>query len=402
MAHESQAGGGAGRKLTVLCWLAADTGVVTGNLRAAMQQDYREIVEAGATPEMGVCVAYDLGDGPDQWRVVGEDHAAGGNGNMASLTNLLAFIDWSVERCPAEQYALVVGGHGSGPARDTETYRGVRPNHIADTSKMAPDSVELGRVGQLIDLAYDDGSRASMSIADLGVACRHIASIGPLACAALDSCLMASIEVAEELMGAAATLVASPEPIPASGFEYTRLLRHWQSTASHWDPCDPTWPRFLAEQAVIAFEYAHDFERKDEHDSEYEPPRTRILALDLTRMPELLDAMDAVAGDIMDWVSKNELPPLSDYQRTAERRMAYLSSWLLELPPVEEWLDEKAAAALRLLGRDGVVIAEWSADGEGHGPSAFIPESGPVEGWYSDCAISKRPWGKMVKWAVGG
>ena len=346
-------------------------GIVTGDLREAMRQDYDEIQAAGATPEMSVCVASDFGDGPEPyWHEIG-GLWVWGRADMSSVGNLCAFIDWSVERCPAESYALIIGGHGSGPARDTETYR----FNVRSLAEVDLDNA-YGIRELKADLAYDDGSRASMSIADLGMACRHLAGKGPLACVVLDACFMASIEVAEELMGAAATLVASPEPIPAEGFDYTRLLRNWQWRSKYLLPIDGSFAKALAWEAVQAFSVAHQ---------ESTAPRTRILALDLTKMQPLLDAMDEVGAYAM-----RTKRPLKTSQRTGDE-MAYLREAL------RAWGGLLAVDSL-----DATIISEWSADGEGHGPSAYLPERGPVEEWFNALPIASRAWGQMVKWAAGG
>ena len=384
-----------GAKLLPLIVLAADTGQVTGDLRPAMRQDQNEVFAAGPTPEMPIATYSDFGEGA-VWMLLRYGQPPliqkAPDGNMASAANLCAFIDWAIERCPAESYALIVGGHGSGIESAKQTYRRFVPDY--ERTALVANYVTGGAdvvpgIKATVDLAFDDGSRQSMSIADLGMVCQHIAERGPLATVVLDAFFMGSIEVAEALMGSAMTLVASPEPVPGEGFDYTRLLREWQALTR----LTGVYADDVARAAVEVFEdvYTSFYAYRPVH------LRTRILALDLFRMQPLLDAMDRTAEAVMAELRRDALPTLTAGQRSEDRRMAYLGYWLIELPYSE--VDVYSSEAVDLL--DDMVIAEWSADGEQHGLTAYLPE-GSVEAWYNETPIGKRPWGQMVKWATEG
>lgn len=174
MAHESAGGGGvATRPLTVMFWGGFDTGRYTGDLRPAGRRDLEELREGArlAGDSIAVWAAFDDGtqhvwhwlSKPDNVRWLVDDI------NMADPRSLMEFCDFVMEKSPAEQYALIIGGHGSGPKSGEEAYRG--------SIKAATTAI-----------AFDDGSREAMEIADLGMVCRHIAERGRLAIVVLDAC----------------------------------------------------------------------------------------------------------------------------------------------------------------------------------------------------------------------
>lgn len=409
-------------KLTVLAWLCGDTGRVTGDLRDAIRRDLEELREGArlAGESVAVWAAYD--DGEDTRAEdcrSGLSYAAPVAKNMADPRNLMEFCDSVMELAPAEQYALIIGGHGSG-IKKQDVYRGdpmaiiekahgprlrvdysddptievkrvkreaEHPDaswqgmdgalwagdvpslrdHIAEGSKMVPafrsrqwvydDSIITAKA----DIAFDDGSRQAMSVADLGLVCRHIAERGPLALVLLDACYMATVEVCEALAGSAEVLVASPGAIPSEGFPYMALLQSWTDDVNL-EQIPDCLPSDLAQSAVSHF--AEWYTDKDDIAS--------ILAVDLKGVPELLAEMDMVPIEWMwSWREKAH--------RTSDLDFAYIGSF--KEPIIDSWASVSAPDA---------------------GLTVFLPERGPLPRWWSDLPIAGRPFGQMVKRIVEG
>lgn len=113
-----------------------------------------------------------------------------GEWNMGEARSLTRFIDWAVETRPAQNYGLVLWGHGSG-------ITGVAQDGSSGNDWLTPSELRLG-----IDQSHQP------SFAFIG----------------FDSCLMAGVEIAAALAGRADIMLASQEEEPGEGWNYTRWL----------------------------------------------------------------------------------------------------------------------------------------------------------------------------------
>jgi len=115
--------------------------------------------------------------------------------NMCDASVITKFISFCKSNYPSDKYALIIGSHGDG-----WTF---------------PSSSLLKSIG------YDSTSHnVSTSIANLAAALR----VNPPDVIVFDACNMGNIETLYELTGCAEYIVASPNPLPLSGFNYTDVI----------------------------------------------------------------------------------------------------------------------------------------------------------------------------------
>lgn len=114
--------------------------------------------------------------------------------SMVDPATLTDFINYGYEHFPADRYGLVLWDHGSGPL-----YGYGMDEHYEDKGTMNLSSIKT--------------ALASSSIADLS-----------LEFLGFDSCLMASLEIADAVSPYASYLVASQEIEPGQGWDYTSWL----------------------------------------------------------------------------------------------------------------------------------------------------------------------------------
>lgn len=108
-------------------------------------------------------------------------------------TTLLQFLRWGIERFPASEYIVIIGGHGSG-------FRGGGRSIAIDDFGSALDMAEIEYVFKLANL---DEHR-----------------IGILG---FDACLMGMLEIADHFSPFARYLVGSQEVEPGDGWRYDKV-----------------------------------------------------------------------------------------------------------------------------------------------------------------------------------
>ena len=135
--------------------------------------------------------------------------------NMAAPETLNAILSYAMKQFPAEHYALILWGHGSG-------WRGY---------------------------SIDEESNAVMSLPQLHAALTHLES--PLSVIAFDCCYGAMLETAYELRDDADFLIATERDEPAAGWNYSFFLENLATSA---DSCTgETGAETYARLAVEAF-----------------------------------------------------------------------------------------------------------------------------------------------------
>ncbi len=116
--------------------------------------------------------------------------------SMGDPDTLGAFLDYAVESCPADQYALIIWSHGGGPLE-----------------------------GVCFDARYRSGGRMdALTLDEMTRALRNSAfAERKLAFLGFDACLMATAEVAAAAAPYAEAMIASQETVSPAGWDYAFL-----------------------------------------------------------------------------------------------------------------------------------------------------------------------------------
>jgi hypothetical protein len=127
--------------------------------------------------------------------------------DMGDYHVLQDFIRWGVQKYPAKRYFIDVWDHGGGWHRGAKEEI-VRNISYDDFSGHSIDTVELG-------LAMEDAARAIGHKVDLYGS---------------DACMMAMIEVADEMADSVSYFLGSEETEPGDGWPYDKVLRRWTAS----------------------------------------------------------------------------------------------------------------------------------------------------------------------------
>ncbi len=125
--------------------------------------------------------------------------------DMGNYQTMIDFATWAVQNYPAQHYFLDVWDHGNGWHKLNDAKRTVR------------------------DISWDDVSGNHITTAQFGQAVAAIAQVigHPLDLVGTDACLMAMVEVTNELAGSALAFVGSQEVEPGLGWPYDKFLTDW-------------------------------------------------------------------------------------------------------------------------------------------------------------------------------
>jgi hypothetical protein len=163
--------------------------------------------------------------------------------NTGDPQNLTDFIVWATQQYPAENYALVLWGHGTGWNEDDiyERYRELDQANRRDETRAGGSGERLLRralflptVAEIMSIedeeirgiCYDDTSMDFLDNHDLAQALHNAADITQqrLSILGMDACLMGMIEVAYQVQEYADYMVASQEEVPGDGWPYGNIL----------------------------------------------------------------------------------------------------------------------------------------------------------------------------------
>ena len=168
--------------------------------------------------------------------------------------SLYKCVEWAINSYPAENYALFIWNHGSGPIDPAIWGKASRDRDLIYNERTA--LVEINRKKSK-GTAFNDTYQTYLTNPEQKITLDRISKnlLGgqKLALIIHDACLQASIEVASESKNAAKIMVASEEIELASGFNYkTALTKVTQ---------EPLTPEAFAEQIVLAYqkEYKNRF-----------------------------------------------------------------------------------------------------------------------------------------------
>jgi hypothetical protein len=139
-----------------------------------------------------------------------------GKVDMGDYRNLIEFVQWTVAHYPAKRYFIDVWDHGTGWHRLNLNQRDGAP------------------VLQPTDISFDDATGNKITTAQLGIAMAESAkAIGHnVDLYASDACLMAMVEVAQEMAGSVDVFAGSEEVEPGAGWPYHAFLKRWAAAPS--------------------------------------------------------------------------------------------------------------------------------------------------------------------------
>jgi hypothetical protein len=165
-------------------------------------------------------------------------------GDAGTLTE---FIKWSSQEYPAENYCLIIWGHGSGiddsdprlPDHDEQTalerdqcerffVRRHRPLHTTDLDIPKPESKSIAFVDRPVSFLTSAGLKMALQDAQqslLESAKKRGKPIWTLELLGMDACNMNLIELGYELREFADYLVASQDEVPDASWPYEHILR---------------------------------------------------------------------------------------------------------------------------------------------------------------------------------
>ena len=134
--------------------------------------------------------------------------------DMANPLTLSSFLEFSRRAYPANNYALMVWGHGTGWRNE------------CDADFCEPFSADEG----FRAFALDDASSSYMTISQLGNAVREGMGEEALSVIGFDTCFAVCLESAFEFSDCAAFMLGTPALVPDSGWNYTAFLNQLMSS----------------------------------------------------------------------------------------------------------------------------------------------------------------------------
>ena len=427
---------------TFLVYIAAHN-----NLDDLGRRSLDQILGAASTPQLKLAALYDSHDGATRY-IVGDPAQMLVEEPLSDFDSgdpdaLLETVRWCFERCPAEQYALVLWSHGSG-WRPEDRQRAAQgrlvsawtPQEMAriarevrgDDAVSAGESAERGgqsasmalfrsTLAEILDkdssteraICFDDGSGHSLDTLELERVVREVQAITgqPLSLLGMDACLMATLEVAYQVREQVQYLVASEELVPGYSWPYDSILEALRAT-----PQMP--PHDLA--ALVVHRYVDYYAAN--------PPPLNYgdvtkVALDLAHIGELAQAADgfarALLADIENqashlWAAQRETRAKETLQGRRQANKFNYHLWDLGTLAAhlaehsEDAAVQEAARVVRAaLQPGGAVIVErhhgeWFEGIGGISVYAVPPGVQRISPYYSEVALARDTrWGDMLQ-----
>lgn len=272
--------------------------------------------------------------------------------DMGDWKSLVEFVRWGVKKFPARHYMIDIWDHGSG-------WHSIKSKSNRRTlSQISP-----------MDISWDDFTGNSITTAQLGKAMKEAAELigHPVDLYASDACLMAMIEVAQEMVGSVSVFAGSEEVEDGPGWPYDDILRRWVQKP-HASASEVA--TFLTEEFVKSYDggqYGHG-------DATYS-------AFDLEKMGALNTSLRRLGQQVIDLDSKGKAQvvraaessqkftyadyvDLSDFLATVKTRSVFGTRSEDLIHPVQEALDQVIVAH-----------AATSRFDHAYGASIWIPTS---------------------------
>ncbi len=279
---------------TCLFYLCGDN-----DLAQHVEDDFREICAAGASPVAHVAVQIDRPGGAARYvvpergrRRPPEPDRMLGNVNTGDPAAAIDFLAWGMREFPSTRLAVILSGPGL-PAIPAGGNAQGRQKSAAPDNPFAlfPDetSKDALNAAELRELFRESLRRARRKRVDV---------IG------LDSCAHAFLEVAYQLEGLADLLVASQTFLPGQGWPYRRLLAAWHRQR----PADGKGlATLLVSETIAAY-------RRDKG-----PPEIALSAIDLRALDHVARSLDTLTLALLQCLGdKTVLGALQDTRRRSE------------------------------------------------------------------------------------
>ncbi len=305
-------------KWTVLAYIIGDdkpnwTGF---SLDSYGLQDLKEMKKIGSTDSVKILAHRDCWQEEGTWRF-----DIGGQGtdvmddmveflpekNGGDPDTLLEFVEWGVQRAPAEHYLLVLWNHGSGwhvpeimrraskagssvisGRAEMRQLSGARMRRSIFSTTM--DKLFSVRDPQVRGICYDDTSADCLDNQELAKVLKQCAAVmdrEKIDLLGMDACLMNMMEVVYQIRNHSSILVGSEETEPANGWPYDLVLKKL---------CDEpeTTPENLSKHILES--YAQSYSGKDITQS----------AIDLSILDDLTSAISELAGSLISGLENDE------------------------------------------------------------------------------------------------
>lgn len=247
---------------TLIHYAAADN-----NLEDVLIEDINEMERGhGGSANVNVLVQIDKYSEDGVWRyeigpdsdpdvinskLVGQSDEEPDSGDWRTLAS---YGRWAATCYPAENYMVVVGGHGGGWSQSEEPGRSASSLQRRAQKRRALEHGESLRL-----IAPDDTDGSEIYVDQLATALNAIRAktrqpgdperLNRLVAYGSDACLMETIEVAYDLRNAVRYVVGSEENEPGQGWPYSTILR--SLTSRPWYYSDN--PTKLMDEVVDAF-----------------------------------------------------------------------------------------------------------------------------------------------------
>ena len=391
-------------KWTFMVYMAGDN-----NLSDAGDTDLEEMMKVGSTKDVNVVVEFDnagelgtnryfiqKGSEIDPVESLGETDC----GDPQVLNN---FISWTVDRYPAERYALILWNHGGGwePTEMDRIARGLRPRNYnsreAGTLSGSQMKKSLFRtsIKEILSknssyeraICSDDGSGHSLDTIELGnVLSKTKDIIGKrLDVLGMDACLMSNLEVAYQAAPYVDYIVASEEEEPNQGWPYESVLSILA------DRPDIDVPEFAIRSVNAYIDYYKKIDKIDVTQSAFDLSRVKEASKTLNLVSSaLIDHMPDAATEI--WKAQNKS------KKFFRNTLWDINHFLKELSAITSSNEVRDAAmqaqAAFKVGPDKFVIAEshfGSWFDQCCGASIYLmPSTGNISEYYGDLDFSKE------------
>ena len=229
---------------TVMVYMAGDDSNPNG-IEYAVTQDLRELKDVGSRDSAHFLAQTDECREKNSYRYrlrkatpLASDRLGiyRGDLNTGRVATLVDFVDWSVRHFPADRYALVLWGHGSGHD-DQDVYRLARGDISPRlATRLAQDRIGFfGRTRRAMlernspnkGYGFDSTAADFLDNRELKRAISTIVKrIGrPLDLLGFDACLMANTEVSYQLRGLVDWVAASEQTEPGDGWAYKEAFK---------------------------------------------------------------------------------------------------------------------------------------------------------------------------------
>ena len=199
-----------------------------------------------------------------------------GNIDSGDYMNLADFVNWSINKYPADKYALFIWSHGTGWTRSGDSVtRGICP----DQTHLNQISIANGELRQAFKLYTEN-----------------------IDIVAIDACLMFTLEVLTEIYQYCDYVIGSENLMPQEGFPYREIFDSWQTRISSSRISSRIVELFLKSHLPGGSQNPHDIERQ-----------TTISVMDSDKLPTLLGLIE---NFVIEWTGTEHI----DYIREARER----------------------------------------------------------------------------------